>query len=189
MKIAGKSIPTAELTIALGVLMIVAAIIWPASWAYRDQRRSRDVAADIRLLVLAGNRFFVEYGNWPTPHMGMDNDIRYGLDRRNDEVINILRALDAPGNPNHRLNPNRIVFIDPPPARRGYSGINEEGEFVDAWGSPFQIVLDTDMDNICNLRNSIYTRKSGAGIAVWSFGPDRKGDTPDDILSWTLEDI
>ena len=43
---------------------------------------------------------------------------------------------------------------------------------------------DGEIISGCNVENSIYGRLIGQGLALWSCGPDRRSDTPDDILAW-----
>lgn len=168
-----------------GLLLIVFSIVVPVGLALEANRRQAEAQSDIEMLVTASERFFVEYGYWPSPHMGTPGDMRYGRAAGNDLVMNALRAVDGPGNEGHRLNPNRIEFMRVSRSGRGRSGLNEAGEFLDPWGSPYQIVLDTDMNNICTLAHSIYPNQVGVGVVVWSYGPDRQSDTAQDILSWT----
>lgn len=43
------------------------------------------------------------------------------------------------------LNPRQIVFLEVQAAKKGKSGLNN-GVFVDPWGSPYKLMLDTDGD-------------------------------------------
>ncbi len=98
--------------------------------------------------------------------------------------MNVLRAVAGPGNPGYSVNSKRIAFIEVREAEPGWSGLDQQGNFLDPWGQPYQIVLDTDLDNSCDISGSIYGRRIGEGMAVWSCGPDRESDTVDDVLSW-----
>lgn len=167
-----------------GLLLILISIVVP-SWVVYDQNRRNALArADLRAMISASERFFLDYGYWPSPHTGVLDDMRYGREIGNDAVMNILRAEDGIGNEAHRNNPNRIVYIRIPPRTRGNSGLNERGDFLDPWGTPYQMVLDTDLNNMCQMTQSIYPNQVGVGIVVWSCGSDRRSDTPKDILSW-----
>jgi hypothetical protein len=95
--------------------------------------------------------------------------------------MNLLRAAEDPAG----LNVHRMIFLEAPAFRPGRSGLDAEGRFLDPWGTPYQIVLDANLDNICDTPNSVYNNMIGEGIIAWSCGPDRVSDTSDDILSWT----
>jgi len=179
-----KKWPRAELMMGAGILCMVLAIVIPGWWRYNTQRRMALTRSDLNAMVTAGERFFLEYGQWPSPHMGQPDDQSYGRDTPNYHVMNILLAVDGPGNEGHRLNPNRIVFIRLPPYRRGVSGISEDGEFLDCWGQSYQIAIDTDLNNTVTMSQSIYRNQVGKGMVIWSYGPDRRSDTNQDILSW-----
>ena len=140
--------------------------------------------ADLRAIVRATENFFNEYGYPPTALRNVPGGVRFGDVRPNAEVLNPLRAVDGPGNENHRVNPNRLVFLRVPAVEPGRSGVNEQGEFLDPWGQPYQIVLDTDLEYIVRFPRSIYRPLDETSVAAWSYGPDRKPDSPDDILSW-----
>lgn len=142
---------------------------------------------DITALQRAIVRYHREYGNWPAASDAQNLDIRFGGRRSNAEVIRVLRAEAGTGNPNHELNPQRMIFIEIEPHKEGFSGISPEGEFLDPWGMPYQIVLDTSYDNIVQVNNSVYGRVPGVGVLIWSLGPDRKSETRDDLLSWQAE--
>ncbi len=174
----------AEKLIGGGVLLIVLSIIIPVWVTVESDRREAMTRADLDMLVSASERFFFDYGYWPSPHMGTAGDVRYGREAGNELVMNILRAIDGPGNEGHRLNPDRIEYVDVGYRGRGRSGVTETGRFVDPWGSPYQIVLDTDMNNVCTMTQTIYPNQTGVGVVAWSFGSDRRSDTDRDILSW-----
>jgi len=179
-----KPWPRAECMMGAGLLCIILAVAIPGWWNYDTQRRLELTRSDLSALITASERFFLEYGTWPSPHMGQEDDMRYGRDTPNYYVMNILRAVDGPGNEGHRMNPNQILFIRLPPYRRGVSGISENGAFLDCWGQPYEIAIDTDLNNTVTMSQSIYRNQVGQGLVAWSGGPDRKLDTDQDVLSW-----
>jgi type II secretory pathway pseudopilin PulG len=181
-----RGMAQAEWLIVLGVLSMLAGIVVPTVWAYRRHQRLSMARADVTVLLQASRRFFEDYRYWPTEHTGQYGDFRYGDESSNREVLNVLRAVDGPGNPDHSVNPRKIVYIEVAPYREGWSGLTPDGAFVDPWNTLYQVVLDTDLNNSCIIDRSIYKPLLGEGVGVWSCGPDQRSDTPDDILSWAL---
>lgn len=170
--------------IALGVLLLLGSWIAPAAWQVRRRRAQAHTLAGAKALHRAAHRFFADYGVWPASRGGFAGDAHFGVERRNREVLNALRALDGPGNENHAVNPHRTVYFDPPLAAPGYPGLDFRGDFVDAWGVSYHLVLDSDLSGVCEAEDTIHGGQIGAGILVWSCGPDRRPNTPDDILAW-----
>lgn len=172
------------LAILAGAFLIAATAAITVVWGWRLHARQQMVYRDLSRLIRAGESFFREYGIWPTPHSGQYGDFRYGRDFPNAFVINILRSVPGDGNAGHSVNSRRIVYLEASPCTPGVSGLNEAGSLLDPWGHPYQIVLDTDLDNSCQIENSIYGAMPGYGMVAWSCGPDRISDTEDDICSW-----
>lgn len=173
-----------EQAILAGVTLVIVSAVLPTIWAVRIQRREAAVRADLRALVEAARRFSEEYGMWPTARNCGDADCRFGREIPNREVMNVLRAIDGPGNGKNEVNPHRLVFIEIQPQREGGAGVDAHGDFLDPWSTPYQIVLDSNLNGFCHVENSIYGEGVGEGLIAWSCGPDRLSDTPDDITSW-----
>jgi hypothetical protein len=138
-------------------------------------------------MVRAGQRYYAEYGVWPAEGITEYRDLRFGEQTPNALMMNVLRALNARGNRDHSVNTKRIPFIDVREKSAQRSGLDAVGNFLDPWGQPYQAVLDSNLDNGCDIEDSIYGRRIGAGMVVWSYGPDREADSVDDILSWELD--
>jgi hypothetical protein len=170
--------------IALGLIIILGSWIGPAIWKRRLQREQTNARAGGQALVQASRHFYADYGVWPTVRQCPPHDCRFGGDLRNGEVVNALRAVEGPGNENHAVNPNRTVYFNPPAYRPGRAGLDHRGDFLDSWGTSYQVVMDSNLSGICEVENSVYDGQIGVGVLVWSCGPDRRSDTPDDILSW-----
>jgi len=181
---ASRGFARAELLILLGLLVIVISIVVPAAWAVRNRLRHRQVEADFDRVAYAVDRYFMEYRTWPSLYTGAYVDTRYGQEIPNREVVNALRARSGPGNPAHRLNPHRIDFLEVGAYAEGRSGLDERGEYLDPWGAPYQLVMDTNLDQHCYVVDSVYGKQMDIDFLMWSYGPDRQSDTADDILSW-----
>ncbi len=175
-----------EWVFLLGLVLLALSIAWPGWVQWKRFDRLNLARSDLMALELACERFYTEYGHWPTAHTGERADVRYGQGLPNAEVINVLRGMDGPGNVGNRVNPNRRVFLDIPPAEDGLSGIDEQGEFRDPWGKPYQMLLDANLNNVISATNTIYNNFVGEGFVAWSSGPDGISDNGDDIRSWEL---
>lgn len=168
----------------LGGVIVLGSWIGPGVWAVRQRRQHAAAQAGAEALARAGANFYADYGAWPTARTCPPGDCRFGGRLPNAEVLNVLRARDGPGNEGHSVNTFRTIFFEAPEYRRGRPGLDERGEFLDPWGIPYQVVLDSNLNGICEVEHSLYGDQIGLGILVWSCGPDRLSDTPDDRLSW-----
>lgn len=173
-----------ETVLLLGLLVFVLSLVVPGWFMWVAHRRTAMARADLKAVTEAARTFYAEYGTWPTALSGGLEDVRYGRDTPNREVINALRAQDAPGNLAHRVNKRKISFLEVPDYRPGWSGLDADGNLVDPWGQPYQMLLDASLDGICISPTTVYGRREGEGIMLWSCGPDGLSDTRDDLLSW-----
>jgi prepilin-type N-terminal cleavage/methylation domain-containing protein len=182
-----------ELLVVIGIIAILAAILLPAmSAAFRkaDQGRAQH---EIASLVAAIKSYHSEYGKWPCPNNGVADQTFHAAGAAVDAidsqalVIRILRGIDTTN------NPSKIVFLDvPDDSSKGidkdnYEYTKEMGFYLDPWGNPYVISMDTDFDNNCNVSSigpgspsGVMTSKS---VCVWSWG-FRPGDTNAVISSW-----
>ncbi len=173
-----------EWSILAGLILMVVSAVVPALRWVRQRADLRMVRADMQAVLEAGRLFYSEYGIWPSQYVLEQGDIRYGRDTPNHEVMNVLRSMEGGGNEGGSVNPNHIVFIDFGLYEPGRSGLNERGDLLDPWGIPYQMVLDTDLNAACDISDSLHGTGIPHGMIMWSCGPDRISDTPDDILSW-----
>ncbi|HOW97550.1 MAG TPA: hypothetical protein P5567_12350 [Kiritimatiellia bacterium] len=171
--------------IAAGIALLLVSWIVPGFWHARRQRAQAYARAGARALQQAAQHFYSDYGVWPVDQRVSVRDIHFGDARPNAEVLNALRGVAGPGNEDHAVNPHRTVYFDPLAAGPGRPGLDPGGGFVDPWGSPYHLVFDADLSGLCEVEDTIYGGQIGIGILVWSCGPDRRSDTPDDILTWT----
>ena len=180
-----KKLSKPELALLAGLALIALSMVVPGFWSLHRSRLGRMAREDLRNLVDAGQRFHTEYGVWFSRSGGEAGDVRYGRDVPNWEFINALRALDGPGNTNHIANPRRIVFLELSAYAPGVSGVDANGEYLDPWGTPYQLIVDADASGVCRMESTIHGTGVDLAMIAWSCGPDRRSDTPDDVLSWT----
>lgn len=174
-----------ELLLFAGVMLLIGSSVLAVVFAWWQRQLSGQVRHDQQAVIEAATLYYKEYGRWPAP-VGFiyHEDQRFGRAVPNTAMFNILRAVDGEGNIDDEANRESIAFLNIESARKNRSGLDLKGQFVDPWGSPYQIVLDTDLDGACDVQYSIYGHHANTGILVWSCGPDRLSDTGDDLLSW-----
>ncbi len=181
-----RRLTRAECVFLSAALLFILAAGIPAWVAARHRRQHVMTRLDMAALERAIRRYHREYGTWPAPSQAGGLDVRYGRQRPNADLMRILRAEPGSGNSDHVLNPQQLVFIEMASHAPGWSGLDERGEFLDPWGMPYQIVLDSNYDNAAQVENSIYGRMPGTGVMIWSCGPDRISETRDDLISWQM---
>jgi len=169
-----------------GLLTALGTLVATGLQVRQDRLLVGSARADLAALVEAAGRFHQDYEFWPSRFHGDPGDYRYGtLDWPNRHVIDVLTARDGPGNPGHSVNPDRTVYLELRPATGpGVSGRDEQWNFVDPWGRPYQMAVNTDGDVHTRIADSVYGTVIGQGIVAWSLGPDGRSGSGDDLRSW-----
>jgi len=166
------------------LLLVVASIAVPSFFAWMDFKRARLTYSDIRVLVSAMQQYQKEYGYWPRSGSATLQDQRYGAKVPNAIIMRILNGTESRGDGGSDNNPRQINFIAMK-APGGFAPVlDDAGNAIDPWGTPYQIVFDSNYDASCSIRDSVYGEISGEEIVVWSAGRDRILDTEDDLKSW-----
>jgi hypothetical protein len=157
------------------------------------------------------NAFYTEYGKYPITTSGAD--VNFGPSgTANNVIFKELEGCPTTGivpptcSGNSTVNTRQIVFISPPPVKtptNPKSGIATQattingisvaaGDYVDVWGTPYNVRIDGNYDN--QLLNP-YIADTGAGpasfnqgVIAWSLGLDQTQGTTfttsDDVISW-----
>jgi hypothetical protein len=177
------------LSIGLGVAVLVGGLSVASGQVLAARRQRSQVLRDALELIGAVQRYERAYRRMPTSFNGY-YDVEYGGSPKfpNRMVMNVLLARDAEGNRGHGLNPQQTAFITNAVARAGQSGLRKDFEWLDPWGVPYRLVLDTDNDRICNVDGTIHHAipAMASRCALWSAGPDRQANTADDLLGWRM---
>ena len=183
-----------ELLVVIAIIAILAGILIPTVTTAMRRAEIAQVRGEINTLVTAIRAYHSDYGRYPTEQNGVPADARYGEERgagntsvRNNRLlINVLRSIDAAYNSNHDLNGRRNVYLE-----AGDASFNPSGDFIDPWGIPYEIHLDTGFNNEINnfpadLAGALapITSLQGRTAIVWSAGPDGQRGNADDIFSW-----
>lgn len=183
-----------ELLVVIVIIAILIGLLMPAIQSALRRANAAKADQDVASIVAAIKQFYTEYGKWPCALNGQADQTFLGTSNTNDNrsqvrVMNILRGFDT------RWNPKGITFLDVPAAdmegtdKDGKTYASGSGYFLDPWGNPYVISMDTDFDNSCSQDASGLGdgapsgTKSGKQVCVWSWG-ERPGDTNSLIVSW-----
>jgi len=182
-----------ELLVVIAIVAILAAILFPAINQGIKRAEITRAKQEMNHIIAAVKAYYAEYSKMPTPDTNGYPDWTFGgkemLNRKNNAkqqnvVINILRGIDAQGNANHTNNPRRIAFLDVPESslsgrdKINLNYIQSEGYYLDPWGEPYIICLDTDYDSqtfFSDLASPPAPAqgiwKRGTTVSVCSYGP------------------
>jgi prepilin-type N-terminal cleavage/methylation domain-containing protein len=211
-----------ELLVVIAIIAILVGLLFPAFKAVQNQARTTQAKNDLTQIVNAVNAFYTDYGTYPVAPAATDTCFNWSVGPCASQVhpgsetlFDQLRACSAAGtscSAAATLNLRQIVYISPPIVKdpsNPKSGIAttaspgaSTGRFFDPWGSPYNVVIDSNYNN--NAVN-IYGAGGGAGVdpiqqgvVAWSNGPDLQvgsnsdyiyrdtttGAQSDDVISW-----
>jgi prepilin-type N-terminal cleavage/methylation domain-containing protein len=143
-----------EVLIVVAVLAILCALLFPnVSGPGPGSARRASAKNDTVQIATAIAAYQTEYGSLPTTNGQVQN-----------VGGSILQALMGS---NSTLNRRMIVFLEVQTARRGKGGIRD-GTYVDPWGSPYKMKLDTDGDRQIIDAGTNSSTKVIKTVAVWN---------------------
>lgn len=162
-----------ELLVVIAIIIGVMGILTPVilrALERADIARAQAEMANIAAAIMA---YYREYGIMPTPdtngfpdHTFMGKrpsgtDPLAGNPRAQKLIMDILRAVNVSS------NPRRIVFLEIPERSMtgkdmyGNSYTPADGYYLDPWGNPYIIVMDTDFDDIIGGFTDVIASYSG----------------------------
>ena len=201
-----------ELLVVMTLIAILVGIGVPAFTAIMESARKTNAKNEEQQIVAAVNAYYTDYGKYPVDVAAGGKDAYFGLGTvpstsrsygNNDWLFDVLRSNTSstktstntcPGtNLVTCLNPRAIVFIQPPASKSsnpGRSGVDVVptsptfGVWFDPWGSPYNIAIDENYNNIVCAPN--YTDL--ATTYVTPTPPDGSGDVGVRIgvISWSF---
>jgi len=207
-----------ELLVVIAIIAILIGMLFPAFSAVQNQARRTQAKNDLTQIVTAVNAYYTEYGQYPTA-LTPDTTATYGPagGNTNNLLFNELRAchlvngvLTPPScSAADVLNTRQIVYISPPDVKNpsqpksGVGITTSIGQYLDPWGTPYNVRIDGDYDNsTTNPYGAQGTGGAGVdpiaqGVIAWSYGKDglsgNNGDNvyktaagvqSDDVISW-----
>jgi prepilin-type N-terminal cleavage/methylation domain-containing protein len=209
-----------ELLTVIAIIAILMGLLFPAIGIVKEQARKVQAKTDVTNIVTAVKQYYTEYGKYPPvvdPAAGPApaGDAKVGdkaatMEIDNNALFDTLRSIDRGLNKDYVLNPRRIVFFegksstDSASPRAGFNDAATDlaklGIFYDPWGKEYNVVIDSDYDNIIAV-DSMYTdfdttHPVRVGVGAFSTGKDntlgknnnklyKEGTTlSDDVISW-----
>jgi len=202
-----------ELLTVIAIIAILMGILLPTVAVVKQSAKKAQAKSDAVMIVNAIEAFYTEYGHYPLPD-SVDpgpNDVIFGDSNdggsyTNSQIMDVLRAREAEAGiaADKIVNFRNKVFTEGVVAKKeGRYGIQEDGTFLDPWGIPYVIAMDTSYSKVTETFMDAYSDATyvtippeapgiRAGAIVYSFGKDgqqgTKGDNrlsgSDDIVSW-----
>jgi prepilin-type N-terminal cleavage/methylation domain-containing protein len=206
-----------ELLVVISIIAILMGLLFPAIGMIKESARKADAKTTVGSIVAAVKQYQTEYGKFPQVEAAPANasadafvgDTVAGAKTDNADLFNILRAINDGINQKDKYNPKKIVFFegkaaaDPKSPRGGFAGQNaaKKGSFFDPWGSQFNIVIDSNYDNVIDV-GAIYKDFAGrdqprVSCGAFSTGKDniigtkknpgfykKETEPSDDVVSW-----
>ncbi|MBC8453659.1 prepilin-type N-terminal cleavage/methylation domain-containing protein [PVC group bacterium] len=179
-----KGFTLIELLVVLGVIIILSGLIMAGVMAVRERSQLMKTKVAVKSIERALIQYFYEYGEWPDPAAMVDYSPNYPPETGETGLqvlspgMRILGGEDIGG-----ANSRHILFLTPP-------GSSTNTGYLDPWGNPYKFMCDYDDNGTVHIEfsnNNGNTDLVGKGVAVWSRGPDKSDEEPDqkdDIRSW-----
>jgi type II secretory pathway pseudopilin PulG len=182
-----------ELLVVIAIIATLVGILMPAIYRAMERadiNRAKQEMASISAAIMA---FFREYGIMPTPDTNGYPDHTFtgkrpsgtdplaGNPRAQKLIMDILRGINTTN------NPRRIVFLDVPESSMtgrdmyGTTSTPANGYYLDPWGNPYLIVMDTDFDDLIGGFADIIGGISGLsalGPYIIDMSPRKNGSFP-----------
>jgi len=153
-----------ELLIVIAIIGILMALLFPAVGSAIDAARRAQAKNDVTQIATAITAYETEYGRLP------------GSNSSDNEATVTKTLVETLTAQNTNDNPRKITFIEINSWKKGKSGTNSSGDFLDPWGGNYYVALDYDYDNSLTGvgTNNTNVRKK---VAAWN-DPSSQKDNP-----------
>jgi prepilin-type N-terminal cleavage/methylation domain-containing protein len=211
-----------ELITVIAIISILMALLFPAIAAVKESSRRTKASTVVKDIVNSCKNYAIEYGKNPpvaaaavaAGSYSSFGDITNGKCKvDNNALFDILRAIPKGENALHVLNPRQQKYFEQPKAtdtkfpRDGFMDGTDfaakAGQLLDPWGTEYCVVLETDNDDLIDMKD-FYSDLTGndsirVSAAAFSMAKDGKRggkgyeglfrktsspQAPDDIVSW-----
>ncbi len=201
-----------ELLVVVTIIAVLAGLVISQAPKMMEDARKLEVRNAIISLKTGISNYQVEYNRYPIdPALlasGGGDDAQPILTDQNSAIVDTLMgdAAQQPGASSGssggsiNLNPKGIEFVTFKVAKNGRNGlVGTQSPFslLDMWGSPFYVLLDTNLDrklenpDVMNQDPKISQSQVSpppqflpTDVAIYSIGKDLVQLTGDDIASW-----
>lgn len=207
-----------ELLTVIAIIAILMSLLFPVVNSVKESGRKAQAKQDIMGIITAVKAYNTEYGKYPpmdpagappagSADAGVGDKTNAEMPNDNSVLFDTLRAIDRGVNTGHEKNPRKIGFfegksvanVDQP--RGGFvdKGTGEKrGCFFDPWGTQYNIVVDTNYDNVVEV-TQYYSdipkdESPRSGVVAFALGRDNKlgadgnkkslDKESDDIMTW-----
>ena len=175
-----NSFTLTELLMAIGIIVILAAIAIPSTISAIKKAEMAKAQAEMTTLVEALKNYESTYGVLPLKCLGAtpaDGKISGtdGTHTAYETLIRILQGENLTVN-GKAMNNRQVVFLDG----------KDEGTFPDPWGNDYYVLLDGDGDGKLDPTNpddeptGLDGKPWRKSILIWSAGPDGDPATVED---------
>lgn len=172
-----------ELLVVMTIIAILMGILLPVGHQVNKQTRKTMALKTGTELRSAMMNYYSEYKRFPTGDVLKSTSSSGGgdIEVETDGSSGLVAGLIAmPDNDTAReINPRRILFFTTRKAKTPKSGgVWQDGSSVqlnDPWGTAYRVLWDANYDNVIKVpsRDGSGTEDLYAGVAVWSYGPDK----------------
>lgn len=167
-----------ELLVVIGIIGILAAILFPALGAARRAAKRNMALNTVRTLETALNAYMDEYNKapraLPVAATGNPEGSVQFLEVR-DDMLRMLRGQPLTGSYTSQPNPRGRMYVEVKDTQI------VTNSFIDPWGQPYKFMADYNYDNMVTV-GQFSTNLVGRRTAVWSDGPPEPPRVP--ITSW-----
>lgn len=209
-----------ELLTVIAIIAILMAMLFPMIANAKEAARRTKAKQDCLSIVHAVETYVTDYSAMPkmdpaAASSGVEDDgcgdTVAKMGTRNAALFNILRDINATPNNDSKYNPKHTIYFAAPSVsstskpKEGFletagTAGGSKGSLYDPWGSEYNVVLDTNSDNVLGV-DKYYSdfaddEKPRVSVGAFSMGRDKllgKGgngsykdgaEKSDDIISW-----